>query len=249
MKKLGDRFKAAEKTSDFTLVDDMPVIIRLDGKAFHTYTKGFDKPFDESLHKAMRHAAGVLCKEIQNSRFAYTQSDEISILIHKKRDESQLWYGNRVQKMASVAASVCTMAFNDSIMKHPDTSSVKNAYFDARLFNINECDVLDYFFWRQADAIRNSIATLAQANFSSKQLHRKNRHEMQIMLATKGILWDELEEWKKLGSIITKQWREQLGPLGEIAHRSFWSNADICPDFHADEQFINSMLEQEVSSI
>jgi tRNA(His) 5'-end guanylyltransferase len=91
--------------------------------------------------------------------------------------------------------------------------------------------VADYFKWRQDDAIRNSISMLAQAHFSHRKLHKKNRRDMRDMLQSKGIKWEGLDDWKKNGSTIVKQWREKEGPNGEVVHRSYWASLTSCPNF------------------
>lgn len=108
------RMKQYEKVTDQKLISRMPVIIRLDGRSFHSFTKGFKKPFDDILIDTMQQTALYLCKNVQNCVLAYTQSDEISLLlIDYKEFDTQPWFGNRVQKMCSIAASMATMTFNN----------------------------------------------------------------------------------------------------------------------------------------
>ena len=111
---LGTRMKENyENVAKSKLVRRMPVAIRIDGKAFHTFTKGFNKPFDKVLMQAMQRTTEYLCKNIQGCVFGYTQSDEISlILVDYKKLNSSAWFDYQVQKMCSVAASMATMAFN-----------------------------------------------------------------------------------------------------------------------------------------
>lgn len=234
--KLGSELKAIEKSFEVTLPVQTPVIMRLDGKAFHTFTRGFEKPFSADIHQAMVFAAAGLCKEIQNARFAYTQSDEISILIYESADRSQTWFGNRIQKMCSVAASFCANSFND-VLRIRGIDCPK-ANFDVRVFSLPKEKVAAYFQWRQEDAVRNSISMLAQAHFSHKKLHKKNRREMRAMLQSKGINWEDLEDWKRNGSTIVKMWREKEGPNGELVHRSYWDALDKCPNYEACNIFV-----------
>ena len=111
---LGDRMKEFyEFRAKTKLVRRMPVIIRLDGKAFHTFTKGFAKPFDKRMIEAMQETTLELCKSIQGCVFGYTQSDEITlILVDYNAIDVSAWYDYEVQKMCSVAASMATLAFN-----------------------------------------------------------------------------------------------------------------------------------------
>lgn len=111
---LGTRMKTFyEQVPKTRLVRRMPVALRMDGKAFHTFTRGFKKPFDEVLIKSMQETMLYLCKNIQGCVFGYSQSDEITlILIDYHKLESCAWFDYEVQKMCSIAASMATMAFN-----------------------------------------------------------------------------------------------------------------------------------------
>lgn len=253
--KLGEYFKVLEDEYETRLPTQTPVIMRLDGKAFHTYTRGFEKPFSDRIHEAMVEAAAVLCKEIQNARFAYTQSDEISILIYEPTDKAQTWFGNRVQKMCSVAGSVCSNIFNNKLREvaEADNKDLSLAAFDVRVFSCPKDKVEEYFHWRQQDAIRNSVSALAQAHFSHRKLNKKKRRDMLIMLEDNGIQWDNCEDWQKYGSTIVKMWREKKGPNGEVVHRSYWGKMDQCVKFFKiyeciSTEFTESVLKQEVTS-
>ena len=110
---LGDRMKQYESRNQYWLQRRTPVIVRVDGKAFHTFTRGFQKPFDEVLGNAMVRTMEYLCKNIQGCVFGYTQSDEITLLlIDYQTFETDAWFDYEVQKMCSIAASMATMRFN-----------------------------------------------------------------------------------------------------------------------------------------
>ena len=220
MSSLGDRMKQYELVSKSRLIHRMPVILRLDGCHFHTFTKGFEKPFDEVIMHSMIGTMKYLCKNIQGCVFGYTQSDEISlILVDYKKLDSSAWYDNEVQKMCSVAASLCTLAFNrifrEEVHKHvpkyfnenPKLLSAYNkaletgAVFDCRAFNIPKEDVCNCIIWRQQDATRNSIQSLAQSVFSHKELHGLSCDKLQDKLfKERGINWNDLEDYKKRGT-------------------------------------------------
>jgi tRNA(His) 5'-end guanylyltransferase len=204
MQGIGDRMKENyENRSRYKLTRRMPVIMRLDGKAFHTVTKGCDKPFDEFLNRCMVETSKYLLKNIQGSKLVYTQSDEISILL---TDFDQLntdaWFDYNIQKMTSVSAGYAS-AFFTQMWK---TGNV--IVFDSRVFNIPKEEVCNYFIWRQLDWERNSIQMLSQANFSHKQLHKKSNSDMHEMLHEKGINWAKLEDKWKNGTTISKAGRE-----------------------------------------
>lgn len=199
-------------------------IIRIDGKAFHTYTKGLDRPFDKGLIEDMAETTKYLCSEIQGAKIGYCQSDEISILLTDyDKIGTHAWFDGQVQKIVSVAASLATAKFNQlryirEIKMYQekgipvDTNSViamlQNkpiATEDARVFSIpQEHEVVNYFIWRQEDATRNSISMAAQANFSHNQLHKKTTSNMQDMLMEKGINWNDYSTSEKRGSMIKK---------------------------------------------
>ena len=212
---LGIRMKTYyEQIPKTKLMRRTPVAIRIDGKAFHTFTKGFQKPFDEILIKSMQNTMKYLCEHIQGCVLGYTQSDEITlILVDYKNLNSDAWFDYEVQKMCSIAASMATMAFNREFEKRIDNfeldhlielggyieydcdanrklaevyynAAEKGAMFDARVFNIPKEEVTNLIYWRQLDATRNSIQMVGQANFSHKQLHGKSCNMIQDMLLT-----------------------------------------------------------------
>ncbi len=207
---LGDRMKKYEGISQNSLMQRTPVIIRLDGKAFHTFTKRINStndtslasaPFSEKLHWVMDQTNKVLCDNIQNVRIGYTQSDEISILITDwNKLTTDQWFGGNVQKTVSVAASIATAYFNRYFkLVFPDISTL--AFFDARVFNLPKEEVTNYFIWRQQDASRNSVQMLGHFHFSQTKLHCKNNSQIQDMLVLeKGVNWNDIDTWKKRGS-------------------------------------------------
>jgi tRNA(His) guanylyltransferase len=199
---IGDRMKNCyENRSKQFLTRRTNTIIRIDGKAFHTYTSNCAKPFDWDLMADMADATKVLCQEIQGAKLGYTQSDEISIFLTDYDTlTTNAWFDNSLQKICSVAASIATFAFNS---KRRDRGILAPAYFDARVFQIPEkAEVANYFLWRCQDAARNSIQMLCQSLFSPAQLHGKKVPDMHEMLYTKGYNWNDLAPNKKRGSLI-----------------------------------------------
>lgn len=204
--KLGDRMKSFyEDRAKTYLLRRTPVIIRIDGKAFHTFTKGFEKPYDEILDKAMQDTMLYLCKAIQGCIFGYTQSDEISLVLNDyRRITTDAWFDYSIQKLCSISASLTTLAFNRNFAKLAMLNSsnreeytnayseslLKGALFDARCFNIPKEEVVNYLIWRQQDATRNSINSTGQQYYSPKELHGKKPNEVQEMLFQKGINWN-----------------------------------------------------------
>lgn len=210
---LGTRMKEYyEGVPKTKLIRRMPVALRLDGKAFHTFTRGFQKPFDYVLMNAMQKTMQYLCQNTQGCVFGYTQSDEITlILIDYQTLTTDAWFDYEVQKLCSVSASMTTMAFNqffrESVLDEDFTWSSsltpqsldekfshseylinlmmaikKGAMFDARCFNIPKEEVCNLIYWRQLDATRNSIQMVGQANFSHSELQGKKCSDIQDML-------------------------------------------------------------------
>lgn len=180
--KMGDRFKGYERVSDHCLVRRSPVIIRLDGQAFHTLTRILEKPFDRKFADCMYETAESLCRYIQGAKLAYIQSDEISILLTDYEEiTTDAWFDNRVNKIVSLSASRASLSFSARFGSW--------GLFDSRAFNIPENDVTNYFVWRQKDAERNSLQSLAQSLFSHKSLQGLNSSALQEKLFTeKGIM-------------------------------------------------------------
>ncbi len=195
---LGDRMKGNyENRTRYKLTRRTPVIIRLDGKAFHGITKSLEKPFSHKFANAMARTAIDLCNEIQGAKCAYVQSDEISILlIDFDRLNTDAWFDYNIQKLVSVSASMASIFFAEELI------TGNFAFFDSRTFNVPKEEVANYFVWRQKDWIRNSVSMLAQANFSHKQLQRKSQEDMKLMLLTIDVEWEKLSDMWKYGRFV-----------------------------------------------
>jgi tRNA(His) guanylyltransferase len=213
---LGDRMKEFyEDRTRIKLPRRTYTIIRIDGKAFHTYTKGLQRPFDQGLIEDMNATTAYLCKNIQGAKFGYVQSDEISLVL-TDFDElgTHAWFDNNLQKMVSVAASMATARFNQLRMSRACSYSqlekdyideFKLAMFDARAFQIPFIDeVENYFIWRQQDAVRNSISSVAQSLYSPRELNGVKTDQMQEMIFQKGINWNDYDFRMKRGAVIGK---------------------------------------------
>lgn len=234
---LGDRMKMYEGMSESNLLPKMPVLARLDGKAFHTYTKRMDRPWDHRLVSAMQEAARYLCENIQGCQIAYVQSDEITLLLTDwDRFGTQPWLNYRVQKMCSIAASMCSVAFHRAIRREfGEAAPEALPMFDARFWNLPRHEVTNAFIWRQQDATRNSIQTLARAHFSHKECERKNTHQLQDMLVReRGVNWNDTPTHLKRGSCIVRVPAE--------GGRSVWSVDLEIPVFSQDRDYIERHL-------
>lgn len=178
----GDRMKRYEAVSDTKLINLSPVIVRLDGRAFHTLTKKLDKPYDVKFSQAMTSTMWHMVRTVQNCVFGFTQSDEISLLVIEPTYISDSWFDNRVQKIVSIAAAEASCFFRDYINRTLRAFGAdpkylpfsEKAVFDCRVFNIPVHEVSNYFIWRQQDCLRNAILGVGQTLFSQKRISGLN---------------------------------------------------------------------------
>jgi len=209
-KDIGTRMKRYELTTRDYLIPHMPTIIRLDGKTFHTFTKGMSRPFDESLHDTMCFAMEQSMEHIiQNCVLGYTQSDEISLLlVDYPNFNTEQWFNGNIQKIVSVSASAVTAYFNQFFSEYVAEQCDKVgdlAFFDSRVYQLPREEVCNYFIWRQQDATRNSIQMLGQSKFSHKELHGVSCDQIQEKLMTEhDINWNDIRTWKKRGTCCYK---------------------------------------------
>jgi tRNA(His) 5'-end guanylyltransferase len=198
---LGDRVKRYERATEHYLTPNMPVIIRVDGKAFHTWTKGMGKPFDGALIAAMQLATRSTAKEMSGFKLAYTQSDEATFLItDTDTHQTQGWFGYSLNKIVSVTASLFAGFFNDELRNLTFTP----AAFDARAFSVPADDVPNVFVWRQQDWARNSISMFARSHFTHSQLQGQPLSIVHEMLYDKGLNWAHCSEEEKNGTFVDR---------------------------------------------
>lgn len=242
---LGDRMKLYETVPRIRLVPKVPVLMRIDGKAFHTLTHGMDKPMDRGFVKCMLAAATELCEQIQGCQFAYTWSDEIQLLlIDYQSIKTQGWFEYDLQKMCSVGASIATLAFARAFDGwFPDRASGAKISFDCRAWNLPREEVTNCFIWRQQDASRNSVSALAQAHFSHKQLQGNNGSQMQDMLMLeKGINWNDCPVPQKRGLCVVREAYQVTGPDGQPAERHRWAVDENIPIFTQDRDYVERFV-------
>lgn len=218
---LGERMKIFyEAVPKTRLMRRCPVIIRLDGKAAHTFTHGFEKPFDVIFTMTMQQTMKHLCKNIQGCVLGYTQSDEITlVLIDYNTLETQAFFDYEIQKLCSITASMATLYFNHFFQESANNLKGYPLYdlyckkaqaglmFDSRCFNIPKEEVCNMLYWRQLDAMKNSIQMVGRANFSHKQLQNKSCEEIKQMLHEKEDAkdWENYSTFYQRGSCCVKQ--------------------------------------------
>lgn len=242
---LHERMKQYEAVSQTYLMRRTPVIIRLDGVAFHTFTKNFDKPFDEVLGIAMRATTRYLVNNIQGCVLGYTQSDEISLVLQDyKKLDTDAWFGYNVQKLVSVSAKMATDHFHRAFYKATcgmDSEKCIDLYwsamrdnnvgFDSRCWNLPFEEVNNYLIDRQQDAERNSINLLAQQYYSQRELNGIKSNELQNKLFTEqGINWSDLPDYQKRGYLALPKNDPNLKDLFET------------PIFSKEPEFVNSLI-------
>ena len=254
---LGNRMKEYyENATRIFLPRRTYTILRLDGKAFHTFSKGLNKPWDQDLIDIMNRVTRQLCKNIQGAKIGYTQSDEISILMTDfDKIETEAWFGGNIQKIVSVAASMATFYFAEGMRKLINgrdkhkflrkNGDTKEAFFDTRVFTIpSQTEVVNYFIWRQKDAMRNSIQMLAQSLFSQKELQGKKTDTLIKMCKERGYDWEKVAT-DKIGRIfyllITKTLSADTFDT-EVYESKKWIFESDPPKFVENREFLNNLI-------
>lgn len=209
-----DKSRLAAQSKKYQAVSDIALplnghnILMLDGNAFHTFTRGMKKPFDDYFIQSMNEVAVHLMENIPSVRFGFVQSDEISIYLHTPEDEdkeSSAFFSNRVQKIVSLAAARASVKMSGFF---PDKMP---ALFDARFFNVPSAkEAAEHFLWRQRDCTKNSIQSVGQAFFSHKELHNKNSLHIREMLQEQGNAWENYGDGYKYGRVIRQFERKRI---------------------------------------
>lgn len=243
------RMKTYENVPKNKLMRRCPVAIRLDGCHFKSFTKGFDKPFDNVFMKSMQETMKYLCENVQGCVMGYAQSDEITlILVDYEHFNSEAWFDNEVEKICSVTAGMASMVFNRIFYEnasefvsekgYPHVQMLKNeklinaykraqkqgAYFDARCFNIPKEEVANLIYWRQCCGRRNAIQAARCAYFSNEELLNKNGDEIIKMLKEKGIEWSAYSNDAVWGSCCVRNNRPGIMPDGRRVHYMYDKN-------------------------
>lgn len=223
---LGDRMKEYERVeAGRRAPPGLPILARLDGKAFHTFTKGLERPFDVRLHDLMDATTRHLVKE-SGALIGYTQSDEISLLFHAATPRSELFLGGRFQKLTSILASMATACFNRHLAQALPEKADKLALFDCRAWVVPSLEeAANTLLWRELDATKNSIAMAAQTKISHGDLQGKNTREMQeLLLARHGIDWNDYPARSQRGA-----WFHRI----EITRAFTADELELLPPLHA----------------
>lgn len=233
-----------EEAARATFPRRMPLIIRVDGKSFSKYTAHLPgKPFNRDFISVMESVAMALCTNIQGAELAYSQSDEVSVLVHGyKTFESEPWFGNQLQKIVSVSAAIASATFTAKSWRLFATADcatfddIEPAYFDARAFVLPEAEVTNYFLHRQQDAVRNSVQMLTRSLYSHKECNGKNVPEMKAMCKEKGLPWEDLAPTIRKGRCVRKHYCPTSG------ERMGWKVDTDIPMFGEDRAYVENLL-------
>lgn len=216
---LADRQKRYEHQTRYVLPKRTYTLVRVDGKAFHSYTKGMARPFDHRLIDAMDNTALRLCREMAGAVLGYVQSDEISVLLTDfAQHGTEPWMGGVLQKITSLSAAIATAEFN----RHNVRGDHTPALFDSRVWTVADPnEVVNYFIWRQRDCVKNSITMAAQTVASHRELFGLNANERQELLFSRGINWNDYPDGWKRGRVVYKA----PGTVLDGVERRRWADA------------------------
>lgn len=215
---LSDRMKLYEDIgAGHMLVPNLPVMARIDGKTFHTWTRGLERPYDSRLQSLFDEVTKFLI-DASDAVIGYTQSDEITLVLwNYAKPESQILFNGRFAKLTSVLASMATAKFNALVPEYLPSKTGKLAHFDCRVWNVpSEEEAVNCILWREQDATRNSIQSAAYALYSQKQLHKKDTSEMQEMIFQKGINWNDYPARFKRGGYFRRRRIERVFTTEEL---------------------------------
>lgn len=202
----GDRMKMLERVeAGRRLMPLVPICARMDGKGFSKYTENLKRPFDARLSVCMIETTKKLV-EMTDARIGYTQSDEISLIYHSDRYETQVFFDGKLQKINSVLASIVTAIFNPMAKDLLGEDVPDIALFDCRVWSVpTTWEAVNAILWREQDATKNSISMAARHYYDHKDLHRKTGKEMQEMLFQKGINWNDYPSFFKRGTYVQRR--------------------------------------------
>jgi tRNA(His) 5'-end guanylyltransferase len=204
---LGDRMKRYERAeAGRRLMPLAPALARLDGRAFHSFVRGLERPFDRRLSALMVEAATALVRET-NAAVGYTQSDEITLAWLWDEFDSQIFFDGRIQKMTSTLAALGTAHFNRRLPAFlPAEYADRLPVFDCRVWSVPTLEeAANAFLWRELDATKNSISMAARAYYDHAQVHDRNCSEMQELLWQKGVNWNDYPTFFKRGTFVRRR--------------------------------------------
>jgi len=212
----GNRMKELEGREQVVAMPLLPLVVRLDGKNFSTFTRGLERPYDVRLSELMTNTAKYLARET-NAHIAYTQSDEITLVLYSDNIKSQIYFDGRIFKICSILAAKCSLFFNKHLREAIPEKAHLDPVFDCRAWTVpNKMEAANAVLWREQDATKNSISMASQSFYSHKELMGKNGSDKQEMLFQKGINWNEYPDFFKRGVFIQKVKLKRPFSIAEI---------------------------------
>lgn len=197
---LGDRMKEYESRYAPRLMPLLPTFARLDGKAFHSFTRGLQRPYDANLLALMRETTKHLLEETRATH-GYTQSDEITLMFYTHDSRTQLYFDGKIQKMISVLASMATAFFQRQLSAYLPEKAEENPLFDCRVWQVPTlCEAANAILWREMDATRNSLQMVARSHYSHWELMKRGTAALHDMIHAKDDNWDHYPAAFKRGS-------------------------------------------------
>ncbi len=228
----GDRMKMYEGIeAGRKFMPLLPIVARIDGRAFSKFTRGFAKPFDQRMSDAMIATTKYLVKHT-NALMGYTQSDEINLVWLSDDIKELVWFNGRISKMVSQLSAQATLVFYREVLKTMSEYADRMPTFDARCWQVpNQAEAANALLWREQDATRNSIQMAGHTYFSAKQMHKKNTSEIQEMLFKEhGINWNNYPAFFKRGTFIQRRISEAPFSKNELSELSPRHAAHTNPD-------------------
>jgi len=204
---LGDRCKAFERAeADRRAMRGLPLLARLDGRAFHTFTRDLRRPYEPGMSTAMIETARHLVQDT-NALVGYTQSDEITLAWYEPSQSiSDYLFDGRFQKLASVLAGTASARFCQLLAEHLPGKVNETPHFDCRVWQVPTLnDAAGVFIWREDDATKNSITMAAGAYYSDRELEGKNSSVKQELLWQKGVNWNDFPSFFKRGTYLQRR--------------------------------------------
>lgn len=242
---LGSRMKEYESAYSDRFLKLLPIIARIDGRAFHSFTHGLKRPYDERLSRLMVETTKYLVQET-NARCGYTQSDETSLVWNVDSFRSENFFAGKLQKMNSILASMATAFFNRKLPEFLPEKSQSLPLFDCRVFQVpNMAEAINCLIWREMDAIRNSVQMAARSHFSHSSCHKKNCADLRKMLLEKGVDWNDYPTFFKQGTYVRKRVIERKLTEEELQSLPPKHNARFSPDF----TYKKSIIAEETFSL
>lgn len=234
---LGDRMKRYEMAeAGRQFLPRLPIVIRLDGRSFHTFTRGLARPYDQGLADLML-ATTLALVEQTGAVVGYTQSDEISLVLHTADPQVQLWFDGRVSKIVSCAASYAAAFFIKNLPRYVPAKADELPTFDARAWNVPDLDeAANALLWRELDAVKNSISMAASVHYDERALDGKTSKQRQEMLFDRGINWNDYPARFKRGAHVLRRMVRTRYTTDDLASLPPRHRAHSDPDLVVERQ-------------